>query len=111
MRTMRQLPYTIAAALVASGLFHLAVYAVDGGPWEGPVSWRKPVTFGLSFGITLASIAWVSTFVALSSVPGSGLGLFVAASVAEVALITVQLWRGVPSHRCWPGSRRRGIRD
>ena len=27
-----------------------------------------------------------------------GLGLFAAASVAEVALITMQRWRGVPSH-------------
>jgi hypothetical protein len=39
--------YSIAGLLVLSGLFHLLVYAVDGGPWEGPVSWRKPVTFGL----------------------------------------------------------------
>jgi hypothetical protein len=91
--------YSIAGLLVLSGLFHLLVYAVDGGPWEGPVSWRKPVTFGLSFGITLASIAWVSRFVALSSRTRKWvLGLFAAASVAEVALITVQRWRGVPSH-------------
>jgi hypothetical protein len=98
-RPIERACYAIAGLLVLSGLFHLLVYAVDGGPWEGPVSWRKPVTFGLSFGITLASIAWVSTFVALSSRTRKWvLGLFAAASVAEVALITVQRWRGVPSH-------------
>jgi hypothetical protein len=98
-RPIERACYAIAGLLVLGGLFHLLVYAVDGGPWEGPVSWRKPVTFGLSFGITLASIAWVSTFVALSSRTRKWvLGLFAAASVAEVVLITVQRWRGVPSH-------------
>lgn len=91
--------YSIAGLFVLSGLFHLLVYAVDGGPWEGPVSWRKPVTFGLSFGITLASIVWLSTFVALSTRTRKWvLGLFAGASVAEVALVTMQRWRGVPSH-------------
>jgi hypothetical protein len=99
MRTVERVCYTVAAVLVASGLFHLAVYAVDGGPWEGPVSWRKPVTFGLSFGITLATIAWVASYVALRSRTRNWvLGGFAAASVVEVALISLQRWRGVPSH-------------
>jgi hypothetical protein len=42
--------YGVGALLVASGLFHLTVFLVDGGPWAGPISWRKPATFGLSFG-------------------------------------------------------------
>jgi hypothetical protein len=99
MRTIERVSYTIAAVLFASGLFHLAVYAVDGGPWEGPVSWRKPVTFGLSFGVVLATIAWVASYVALSPRTRNWvLGAFAAASVAEVALISLQRWRGVPSH-------------
>jgi hypothetical protein len=57
--TPTRFAYRVAAVLFASGLFHLVVFAVDGGPWEGPVSWRKPVTFGLSFGLTLATYAWV----------------------------------------------------
>ncbi len=96
---MRKACYAIAALLVASGLFHLAVYAVDGGPWEGPVSWRKPVTFGLSFGITQATIAWVTGYVRLSSrTRGWLLGVFAAACVVETTLVTLQRWRGVPSH-------------
>lgn len=87
------------AALVASGLLHLVVFAVDGGPWTGPVSWRKPVTFGLSFGLTLVTIAWVSAFVRLGDRARNAiLGVFAADCVAEVSLITLQAWRRVPSH-------------
>jgi hypothetical protein len=94
-----RISYLAAAALVTSGLFHLAVYAVDGGPWEGPVSWRKPVTFGLSFGITLATITWVASYVRLAPRTRNWLsGLFTAACAAEVVLISVQAWRHVPSH-------------
>jgi hypothetical protein len=91
--------YVCAALLVASGLIHLGVYAVDGGPWEGPVSWRKPVVFGLSFGITLATITWMMTFLRPRRWAGwLVLGLFSLASLGEVVLITMQRWRGVPSH-------------
>ncbi|HET6652726.1 MAG TPA: hypothetical protein VFH10_08810 [Nocardioides sp.] len=91
--------YACAGLLVASGLFHLGVYAVDGGPWQGPVSWRKPVVFGLSFGITLATITWITTFLRPGRVVGWLLvGLYSLASLAEVFLISMQAWRGVPSH-------------
>jgi hypothetical protein len=42
--------YWCAALLVLSGLFHVGAFLADGGPWEGPLSWRKPITFGLSSG-------------------------------------------------------------
>ena len=41
--------YLCGALLVLSGAFHAVVFLVDGGSWEGPVSWRKPIVFGLSF--------------------------------------------------------------
>jgi len=89
----------IAAVLVASGVFHLLVFAVDDRPWEGPVSWRKPFTFGEAFGITLATVAWVSRPLAISSRRRAVLlGVFAADSVVEVAGITLQAWRHVPSH-------------
>lgn len=87
----------LAALLVASGLVHLVVWLVLGGPWTGPVSWRKPFTFGLAFGVTLATVTWVTGY-ALLRWRGVLLGVFAAASVTEVAVITVQAWRGVPSH-------------
>ena len=91
--------YACAALLVLSGLFHAGVYLVDRGPWEGPLSWRKPTVFGLSFGITLATLAWIVGFLR----PGKKAGWLVLgglslASVGEVALISMQTWRGVASH-------------
>jgi hypothetical protein len=98
-RRVERVCYLVGAALIASGLFHLAVFALDGGPWEGPVSWRKPTTFGLSFGLTLITIAWVASFLRLGSLFRTVLlSVFAVACVAETGMITVQAWRHVPSH-------------
>jgi hypothetical protein len=95
----RRVCYVIGAALMAGGLVHLAVLVIGGGTWAGPVSFRKPMTFGLSFGLILITIAWVSSFLPLGArLRRWSLGAFAAACVAEVALITVQAWRHVPSH-------------
>lgn len=73
--------------------------AVLGGPWDGPVSWRKPTTFGVSFGVTLISVTWMSSFLRVREpVRRRLLGGLAAASVAGVALIVLQAWRRVPSH-------------
>ncbi len=64
--------YAVSAVLALSGLVHLGVLIVSGGDWTGPLSWRKPATFGLSFGLTLATITWVSGFVPLSPRHGDG---------------------------------------
>jgi len=91
--------YVCGALLVASGVFHGLVYLVDGGPWEGPVSWRKPIVFGLSFGITLATLTWFMTFLQPRRRVGWALvGVFAVASLAEIFLISMQKWRGVASH-------------
>ncbi|WP_188192495.1 hypothetical protein [Nonomuraea sp. SYSU D8015] len=94
---MNRLWYAIGVLLVLVGLVHLGVFVVDGGPWEGPVSWRKPFTFGVSFGLSVLTMAWVAQFVRLRARP-VWVGAFAAASTLEVALITLQAWRGVPSH-------------
>jgi hypothetical protein len=91
--------YLVGAVLIISGLFHLAVFAIRGGPWEGPVSWRKPATFGLSFGATLITICWVASYLTLTNRARTWLlGIFAADCVLEVAGITIQAWRRVPSH-------------
>ncbi|MCW2901409.1 MAG: hypothetical protein JWO67_3674 [Streptosporangiaceae bacterium] len=98
-RPIERLCYGLGGVLFASGLLHLCVFAVDGGPWEGPVSWRKPVTFGLSFGLTLVTIAWVASFVRLGARARTRLlAVFAAACVLETTLVTLQAWRHVPSH-------------
>lgn len=89
----------VASLLVASGLFHLGVFALDDRPWSGPLSWRKPFTFGLSFGITLASLVWVTSYVRIGSrIRSVLLTVFAADCILEVAGITVQAWRNQPSH-------------
>lgn len=96
---VERLCHATGAALVVSGLLHLIVFAVDGGPWDGPVSWRKPVTFGLSFGLTLIAICWVASYVRLRARTRTVLlAVFAADCVLEVVGITLQAWRGVPSH-------------
>lgn len=96
---MKRFGYTIAALLLASSAVHLMVYFVDDGGWDGPVSWRKPILFGFSFGLTLASLVWVSTKVRLTPRQDRWIiGVLSVASLVEVAGITVQKWRGVPSH-------------
>jgi hypothetical protein len=85
--------------LIAVGVFHLGVFVVDGGPWYGPVSWRKPATFGLSFGLTLLTVTWLAAFLPLSGRARAVLlGAFAVDSFVEVGGITLQAWRGVPSH-------------
>jgi len=84
--------------LVASGLLHLAIWGMAGGPWEGPVTWRKPILFGISGGLTSLSMGWV-----WGQLPAWRLDRRLAwataiALVVEVGLIDLQCWRGVPSH-------------
>jgi hypothetical protein len=98
-RAVDRLCHATGLLLVLSGLVHLGVFAVEGGPWVGPVSWRKPVTFGLSFGLTLIAITWVTSYLRVVPRLRSALLLVLAADcVVEVGGITLQAWRRVPSH-------------
>ena len=98
-RPVERVSYLIGAALIASGLFHATVLITSGGTWDGPVSWRKPMTFGLSFGLTVITIAWVASYIPLRTrTRALLLGAFATAAVVEVGLITLQAWRRVPSH-------------
>lgn len=88
----------IGLVLVASGCVHLAVWAVLGGPWEGPITWRKPILFGISGGVTAISLGW-----AWSRLPFRRGDIWLAAATAwalliEVVLVDLQRWRGVASH-------------
>jgi hypothetical protein len=88
----------IGVVLVASGVAHLVVWALVGGPWEGPITWRKPILFGISGGLTAISLGW-----AWSQLPMRRGDVWLAAATAwalliEVMLIDLQRWRGVASH-------------
>jgi hypothetical protein len=91
--------YAVAGVLAVSGLVHLGVFALDDRPWAGPLSWRKPATFGLSFGATLATVTWVTGSLRMSGrLRTALLAVFAADCVVEVAGITLQAWRDQPSH-------------
>ncbi|MFJ4928323.1 hypothetical protein [Streptomyces sp. NPDC088736] len=98
-RPAERLCHVTGAVLTLSGLAHLVVFAVDGGPWDGPVSWRKPATFGLSFGLTLIALTWVTSYLRVGArLRTVLLVVFAADCVVEVGGITLQAWRRVPSH-------------
>jgi hypothetical protein len=98
-RPVEQACYLIAAVLVLAGVAHLGVALALPRPWDGPLSWRKPVTFGVSFGTVLASITWVTSYLRMSGRRRTVLlGVFAADCVVEVTGITLQAWRHVPSH-------------
>lgn len=91
--------YLTGVLFALSGIFHTAVFLVDGGAWEGPVSWRKPIAFSFSFALIALSLAWVLTFLPKRHLLGwFVMGTFGVSSAVETALIAMQTWRGVPSH-------------
>jgi hypothetical protein len=84
--------------LIVSGLIHLGLYAVLNVEWEGPLSPRKPGLFGVSAGVTAISLLWCAG-VLLPNRSLKGIAIAIAwALLLEVSIITVQYWRGVPSH-------------
>jgi hypothetical protein len=97
-----RIAFAVGGLLFLSGLAHVAVLIVAGGPWTGPESLRKAATFGLSFGLTLATVAWVTHLVPPPQRHGRSrtvlLGVFTATCVVETGLVSMQAWRGVPSH-------------
>lgn len=84
--------------LVASGLAHLIPWAIIGGPWEGPVSWRKPILFGISGGLTALSLGWAWSLMAQRRGDTAAAWATALCLAVEVLLIDLQRWRGVASH-------------
>jgi hypothetical protein len=90
--------YVVGFILVCSGLFHVLVLFTSGGSWEGPISWRKPILFGITGGLTTISVAWVvGSLSQRKSLYIMG-WIFAVSMFVEVSLITMQKWRGVASH-------------
>ena len=84
--------------LVASGMLHIFVWLLLGGDWEGSVSWRKPILFGISTGATLLSISWFFDKLRPARWDRALCRTLSISLVLEVALITLQQWRGQASH-------------
>ena len=88
----------LGALLIASGLVHLVVWGIDGGAWEGAVTWRKPILFGISAGLTSLSLGWVWSKLPRRRWDGALAAVTAWTLFVEVGLIDLQCWRGVASH-------------
>lgn len=88
----------IGAALFSSGIIHLTLLWATEGEWSGPISLRKPALFGISAGLTVWSIAWVLSQCEPRPDDHRVASILSASLLLEVGLITLQQWRGVPSH-------------
>src|SRR5215510_5383833 len=98
-RPTQRFAYPVGAALILIGLAHLAAWLVVGGAWQGPVSFRKPTTFGISFGLTTITLAWVTGHLQIAErTRWLLLGPLAVADTCEVAWVATQRWRGVASH-------------
>lgn len=91
--------YAGAAFWLASGLVHLGVLAADGWAWSGAVSFRKPLVFSVSIALLLATVGWVLDRLRdRPRLAGTLAWTLLVSSTVEVALITMQAWRGRASH-------------
>jgi hypothetical protein len=91
--------YAVGTVLILVGVAHGITWLVVGGPWEGPVTFRKPYTFGVSFGATTITLAWFADRLGIGRRAGWLLLVPLAlASISEVAWVSMQRARGVASH-------------
>jgi hypothetical protein len=85
-RGYQRLAYVVGAGLILIDLAHAGLWALAGGSASGAVSWRKPATFGISFGLTTVTLAWVTGHLRITDRTGSLLlGPLAAATSYEVA--------------------------
>jgi hypothetical protein len=89
----------VAAAFTVVGVAHVVPFLMDGGVWDGAVSWRKPIVFGVSIGIVTWWLAWVLGTLSWSRRAKTVWAtVYAGAFVVEYAVLTAQRWRGVASH-------------
>jgi hypothetical protein len=98
-RTAQRFGYLVGGVLVLVGLAHLVAWLVVGGAWQGPVSFRKPTTFGISFGLTTITLSWFTGWLRISDrARWLLIGPLAFADTCEVVWVSLQRWRGVASH-------------
>jgi hypothetical protein len=95
---MSRLSLWMGAILLASGCLHLAFMLIQGLSWQGPISIRKPILFGISGGLTVWSLTWLMTQLRPWRYDRAVILSISISLLVEVFLISFQYWRGVPSH-------------
>jgi hypothetical protein len=84
--------------LVGLGLLHIPIQWMSSIAWDDSTSFRKPILFGISTGLTLGSLLLLLNDLQARSWDWLARVGLVLALVLEVLLITLQSWRGAPSH-------------
>jgi hypothetical protein len=84
--------------LIVLCVLHVPPQLVSYLPWEDPRSFRKPILFGLSTGLTLGSLLLLMNELRPRRGDHFLRTLLCVTLVIEVLLITLQAWRQVPSH-------------
>lgn len=97
-KSFTRIEKTAVLALLFSGLGHIPFLLLRQVGWEDPVSFRKPILFGISGGLTLWSLLYVIHLLGSSKRMRFLSNSLIFTLLPEVALITFQAWRGVPSH-------------
>ncbi|MEY4565419.1 MAG: hypothetical protein RLY14_389 [Planctomycetota bacterium] len=97
-KSFTRIEKTAVLALLFSGLGHIPFLFLRQVGWEDPVSFRKPILFGISGGLTLWSLLYVIHLLGYSKRMRFVSKALIFTLIPEVALITFQTWRGVPSH-------------
>lgn len=91
------LAFGVVTAL--SAFAHVLVWLMAGMPsLVGPVTWRKPIVFGLSITVLSWSLAWVVRHLANDRRLTRETMALVALLGVELLMIDMQQWRGVTSH-------------
>lgn len=94
-----RIAYTTGVILILVGISHGLAWLVVGGAWDGPVSFRKPFSFGVSFGLATLTLAWFADRLRLSGPTAWALlAPLAAANATEVAWVSLQRARGVAAH-------------
>src|SRR5437667_4257873 len=85
--------------LIATMLAHVAALIITGGPVNGPVSLRKPATFGEAVWLLSWSVALIMPTLSLRAWQRHLVGVAtILFAVGETAIMAIQAWRGLPSH-------------
>lgn len=93
--------WLLALGLVTtlSGVAHVIVWLAAGQPsLVGPVTWRKPIVFGLSIGVLAFSLVWIVRLLPDTPSLTRQARWLTGLLLLELSLIDLQQWRGVGSH-------------
>ena len=95
----QQAMFITGTMLFASMIFHGIMLVVTGSSISGPVSFRKAMTFAETLGLACWSVGWMLPMFKLRRLTEWLISSFVMlVAIGEAFLMSMQVWRGVPSH-------------